>query len=484
MDLSGIREASRLIFVDELTGLYNRRFMRQYLRERLDQLARDRTPLSVIMLDLDGFKQVNDTYGHLDGDLILKRLADLIRASLPANAYAIRFAGDEFFAFLEGADAAEGVKVAEGIRERVNTERFATEKAPDGIPVRISLGVAAYPEDAPSPSELIEAADQALYRSKRAGKNCVSRAGGWALPPEVEILKRFPCPRLVGRDDALAELERPLAEGAERKNRFLLVEANRGLGKTRLLLEVMRRAAGRRLRCFFGRCLDSHRAIPYSSLTRILADCLTREPQLRDTVRTRLSAQTVKELGTLIPALGPSDGAGEGLAPEDRRSLLFHGMGDLLCQLSEQAPLLLFLDDLHFVDEASLEVFYRLLDREEGKVIVYAAAQSETLARQEGGPLPLARLFALLRQSQNFLRVGLGSLPLAHVTEMVTEILQRHTASPAFFQRLYDASEGIPLFVEETLKGLITKGLLKTTDGMWNLDAVEPATVPASLEAA
>ncbi|MEK7364879.1 MAG: diguanylate cyclase, partial [candidate division NC10 bacterium] len=268
MDLSGIREASRLIFVDELTGLYNRRFMRQYLRERLDQLTRDRTSLAVIMLDLDGFKQINDTYGHLDGDLILKRLAELILAALPANAYAIRFAGDEFFAFLEGVDAGEGVRVAEAMRERVNTERFATEKAPDGIPVRISLGVAAYPEDAPSPSELIEAADQALYRSKRAGKNCVSRAGGWMLPPEAEILKRFPCPRLVGRDDALAELERPLAEGAERKNRFLLVEANRGLGKSRLLLEVMRRAGARGLKCLFGRCLDSQRAIPYSSLTR------------------------------------------------------------------------------------------------------------------------------------------------------------------------------------------------------------------------
>src|SRR3972149_3336605 len=161
-----------------------------------------------------------------------------------------------------------------------------------------------------------------------------------------------------------------------------------------------------------------------------------------------------------------------------------HEMKDPLPPRSGQAPLLLFLDDLQFVDEASLEVLYRLLDQEEGKVIVYAAAQSEALARQEGGPLPLARLFALLRQSQNFLRVGLGSLSLTSVTEMVTEILQRHTASPAFFQRLYEASEGIPLFVEETLKGLITKGLLKTTDGMWNLDAVEPAAVPASLEAA
>src|SRR3989304_5697170 len=125
--------------------------MRQYLRERLDQLTRERASLAVIMLDLDGFKQINDTYGHLDGDLILKRLAELILASLPANAYAIRFAGDEFFAFLEGIDASEGVRVAEAIRERVNTDPFATDKAPDGIQVRISLGVAAYPEDAPSP---------------------------------------------------------------------------------------------------------------------------------------------------------------------------------------------------------------------------------------------------------------------------------------------------------------------------------------------
>src|SRR3972149_5006983 len=97
MDLSGIRGAHRLIFVDELTGLYNRRFMRQYLRERLDQLTRERTSLAVIMLDLDGFKQINDTYGHLDGDLVLKRLAELIVASLPAHAYAIRLAGGEVF---------------------------------------------------------------------------------------------------------------------------------------------------------------------------------------------------------------------------------------------------------------------------------------------------------------------------------------------------------------------------------------------------
>ncbi|MGH7262944.1 MAG: diguanylate cyclase, partial [Candidatus Rokuibacteriota bacterium] len=483
MAISGVREASRLIFVDELTGLYNRRFMRQYLRERLDQLALHRTPLAVIMLDLDGFKQINDTYGHLDGDLVLTRLAELIRAGLPANAYAIRFAGDEFFAFLEGADATEGVRVAEGIRQRVSTEPFVTEKAPSGIPVRISLGVAAYPEDAPTPSELIEAADQALYRSKRTGKNCVSRAGGWALPAEVEVFKRFPCRRLVGRDEALAELERPLSRDVQRKNRFLLVEANRGLGKTRLLLELMRRASGRGLTCLFGRCLDAERAIPYSSLTSILSDYLGRESELREAIRARLPRPTVKELGTLIPPLAAAGEAPDPLSPEDRRSLLFHGMGDLLCLLSDKAPLL-FLDDLQFADEASLEVLYRLLDRDEGRLVVYAAAQSEALGQKEGTPLPLVRLFTLLQKSPNFLRLTLGSLSLESVSQMVTEILDRHTPSPAFVQRLYEASEGIPLFVEETLKGLITKGALGASDGVWSLDAVEPAAVPASLDAA
>jgi len=484
MAISGIREASRLIFLDELTGLYNRRFMRQYLRERPAQLAQNHTPLCVIMLDLDGFKQVNDTYGHIEGDFVLKRLAQLITGALPPEAYAIRFAGDEFFAFLEGVDGAGGVSVAEGLRVRVTAEPFITPKASSGMLVRVSIGVAAFPEDATNPSELIEAADQALYRSKRMGKNCVSRAGGWMLPPEVEVLKRFPCPRLVGREAALAELEQPLGESGQKGNRFFLVEANRGLGKSRLLTELMDRGLRRGLRCYFQRCLDPHRAIPYSSLAPILAECFTREPEQLAAARARLSRPTVTELATIVPALATPDARPEEIAPEERRSLLFHGMGDLLCLLSEKSPLLLFLDDIHFVDEASLEVLYRLLDREDGRIIAYAAAQSEALAQREGAPLPLVRLFALLHQFPNFLKVNLAPLTLPEVTAMVAEILGPHTASPGFFDRLYEASTGIPLFVEETLKGLLAKGALKTTEGLWDLEAVDSAGVPASLEAA
>ncbi|MEE8224296.1 MAG: diguanylate cyclase, partial [candidate division NC10 bacterium] len=483
MAISAVREASRLIFVDELTGLYNRRFMRQYLRDRLDHFVQSRTPLCVIMFDLDGFKQVNDTYGHLEGDLVLKRLAQLIRETAPSGSYAIRFAGDEFFVFLEGVDGAGGVSVAEGIRERVAAQPFSSDKVPDGIPVQLSVGVAACPEDATSATDLIDAADQALYQSKRMGKNCVSRASRSMLPPEEEVLKRFPCPRVVGRYAELEKLDRVLVDSADRKHRFLLVEGHRGLGKSRLLAEVMQRAGTRGLRCFFGRCLESHQAIPYSSLTPMVTECLTREHGQLESVMRRLSGPTLTELGTIIPGLATADGPRESLTAEERRSLLFHGMGDLLCLLSERAPLVLFLDDIHFVDDASLEVLYRLLDRDDGGVVVYGAGRSEALTQQEAPP-PLLRLFALLRQSPNFSNVSLATLAPQDVKQMLVAILERHTPSPAFLQHLFEASGGIPLFVEETLKGLIAKGVLKAAEGNWDLDAVNLAEIPASLEAA
>lgn len=484
MAISGVREASRLIFVDELTGLYNRRFMRQYLRDRLDHFVQSRTPLCVIMFDLDGFKQVNDTYGHLEGDLILKHLAQLIRDAVPSGGYAIRFAGDEFFVFLEDVDGAGGVTLAEEIRQRIAAQPFSSEKVPGGIALQLSVGVAACPEDASRATDLIEAADQALYQSKRMGKNCVSRAGRWMAPPEEEVFNRFPCPRVVGRYAELEELERALLDSTDRKHQFLLVEGHRGLGKSRLLAEVMQRAGSRGLRCFFGRCLESHRAIPYSSLTPILAECLTREHGQLEFVMRRLSGPTLAELGTIIPGLATANGPRESLAPEERRSLLFHGMGDLLCLLSERAPLILFLDDVHFVDDASLEVLYRLLDRDDGRVIVYAAGRSDAITLQDEAPPSLLRLFDLLRGSPGFSILSLVTLSPHDVKQMVAAILERHTPSPDFLQHLYGSSGGIPLFVEETLKGLIAKGVLKATEGRWNLDTVNPSDIPASLEAA
>src|SRR3989304_1885607 len=109
--------------------------------------------------------------------------------------------------------------------------------------------------------------------------------------------------------------------------------------------------------------------------------------------------------------LAPPGGRRETLVPEERRSLLFHGVTDLLGLLSTDSPLVLFLDDLQYVDEASLEVLCRLIARADGRVLVFAAVQTEALERETSPRLPLARLGALLRLAPNFQRGALSTPP-------------------------------------------------------------------------
>jgi diguanylate cyclase (GGDEF)-like protein len=154
---------------DSLTGCYNRRSFELQLERDLHLATRMRQPLSLIMLDLDNFKHINDRAGHDAGDAALCMLADNVRAELRAVDTAARFGGDEFVIILPQANP-EGAKlVAERLRKRV-----AQMRVPEFGQVTASFGVATFPAHASSRDTLLVAADRALYTSKHAGRNCVS----------------------------------------------------------------------------------------------------------------------------------------------------------------------------------------------------------------------------------------------------------------------------------------------------------------------
>ena len=148
------------------------------------------------------------------------------------SAVAIRFAGDEFFLFLEGVDGEDGLDAAEKVRKSVAAKPFCTPKVPDGITLRVSVGVAAWPEDASTAGDLIEAADRALYASPRLGQNCVSRASSEGRSPEEELVSRLSGVDMVGRRAELQELTRPLQDPTASPHRFQLVVGEPGLGKS------------------------------------------------------------------------------------------------------------------------------------------------------------------------------------------------------------------------------------------------------------
>ena len=157
---------------DGLTGAYNKNYLLNHLNTELSFALRHKTPLSVIMFDVDKFKPVNDTYGHLAGDAILKRLAELSISTLRTDDIFARYGGEEFTIVSRGTASHEAAIIAERLRTIVERTDFIYDGT--RIPITISLGVAALPEvQAETPEDLIGQADKALYDAKNSGRNKV-----------------------------------------------------------------------------------------------------------------------------------------------------------------------------------------------------------------------------------------------------------------------------------------------------------------------
>jgi diguanylate cyclase (GGDEF)-like protein len=168
--LAANEQLARLAAQDPLTGLANRRQFRERLCQDLALYRRHTTPGALVVLDLDHFKQVNDTHGHATGDQVLMEAADRIKAALRPSDVAARVGGEEFAALLPGSDIRNAVTVAERLRAALAE---LVVFAPDGRPVRItaSIGVATWQQDDRDERDLLERADQALYAAKHAGRD-------------------------------------------------------------------------------------------------------------------------------------------------------------------------------------------------------------------------------------------------------------------------------------------------------------------------
>jgi diguanylate cyclase (GGDEF)-like protein len=165
-------ELYRLAIHDALTGLYNKRYMMDYLQRELDRSARYGRPLALILFDIDHFKAINDTMGHLAGDVTLRDLAERLRSQICKDDLLARYGGEEFAAVLTETDRATAAELAEQLRRSVEDVSFTFEGRP--FSVTISLGVASiHGDESLIPQSLIRQADECLYRAKREGRNRV-----------------------------------------------------------------------------------------------------------------------------------------------------------------------------------------------------------------------------------------------------------------------------------------------------------------------
>lgn len=158
---------------DYLTGLYNRRYFNQHMDRELAQADETQSPLSVLMIDIDRFKDLNDRFGHPTGDKIMLGTAEVISRTVPQGVIACRYGGEEFAVILPGCAVEEAAQIAEKICLAVESTEFSVD-TDEPVSVTVSIGIAEYRTACLETTELVDAADVALYYAKRLGRNCVA----------------------------------------------------------------------------------------------------------------------------------------------------------------------------------------------------------------------------------------------------------------------------------------------------------------------
>jgi len=168
------QKTSELAITDGLTGLHIHSYFMERLAEELHRAARTKSTLSLLMCDVDYFKQYNDKYGHIAGDIVLKGISQILTECSQAGDFVARYGGEEFAVFLPKQDKQTAFKVAEKIRRAIKEREFILRRQKSRV--SISIGVATFPEDGVIPEALIKEADMALYKAKQEGRNKVCSA--------------------------------------------------------------------------------------------------------------------------------------------------------------------------------------------------------------------------------------------------------------------------------------------------------------------
>ena len=167
------KQLSEKANTDEVTGLYNHRYFQERLNIEIQEAEKHNYKLALVMIDLDYFKYYNDTYGHQQGDLLLKDIGNLIMKSIRDNDIVCRYGGDEFALILQDTTISNATSIAERIRDSVDEKKFLGENNNIGGNITASVGVAIYPDNALDKDELIKKADDAMYKAKFVSKNRV-----------------------------------------------------------------------------------------------------------------------------------------------------------------------------------------------------------------------------------------------------------------------------------------------------------------------
>jgi diguanylate cyclase (GGDEF)-like protein len=483
------KDPSSLVFEDELTGLHNRRFLLNYLQHKIAWDVLEDHPVSLLMMDVDHFKKINDTFGHDMGDHALAHVARILKEVCSDADLAVRYGGDEFMILLPGRSKKAALEVSEKLISKMHQTPLPLKDGNMEIILKLSVGVAEAPGDAENSASLVRKADTALYHAKQSGRDRVADVADTATAdvfPKIAV-QSLENVKMAGREAQLEQVRDSLQKFGRQKSRFLIVEGADGMGKSAFLKEVQRNLED--LTVPLVRVYGSPQELfrPYYLASNLLVELLNRREDKGKSVLDALGPADVKNLSFVLPSIsktvpdadtGPKDQTpAEG---KKQRETIFRSVVRFINSLVECGPFIVFADDLHFADEASLHLLRALIVQD--KPPLFLCGTSSDFLDPKIEINPLQRFWQAYGKELEIEKIILTPLSEGDIAEHLEKMFPSIVRPAGFEKEIHRVTKGNPLFVSRILSKLVHNQKIVFTDQRWVIQSLDPEYLSASLD--
>lgn len=504
--------------VDDLTGLPLRGAFVVAAAQAIAHARTSQGECALLVIDVDQFKFVNDTFGHLKGDAVLVLVGELLRRTLRAGDIAARWGGDEFVALLPGAPISRARDVAERLGAAIRGHGGLSDPGAPPFTITVSIGVASFPTHGGDPEALFAAADRAMYQVKRRGRDGVAVAGGPHGAALMPALDRF-----VGRSEELRGLVRLLDEASHGHPHTVAVLGEAGVGKTTLLRQLEPEIRLRGGSMVVGRALDAVMVQPPYGPWIEIVEALERQRDLAsDTTRhPSAAADAALQTGSATPGGTPSaaslaslfaDGGASPLgmripttpaqnraipmdgsrwpelsrivpslaaqspatpAPTGSKFALLVELASYIAEAATRRPLVIVLDDMQCADAATWDALEHVVTQLENEPVLLCL----TLRMEDVTPDIHERMRRLV-SSRRIHEQALARLTRDELRRWVDTAFYGQEVEREFLAYLYRQTEGNPLLVVQTLRTLVDEGDIWWDKDRWHWHPVSELRLP------
>ena len=443
-----------LVYTDDLTGLFNRRYLKKK-QEETRRLILNKVPFSLAIVDIDRFKEINDTYGHRKGDAIIKGFANFLKDILRKTDVVIRYGGDEFVCIMPHTRRRTAEQIYWRLLDKVKKKKFS------GVEITMSAGISSFPEDGGNFDRLLEVADQALYEAKRGGRARIGLAGKKRLEIPTKVF--------IGRRREKEAL-RAVLNKKDASLHVAVIKGSVGIGKTRLAKELLNDLRGKEI--LWSDCISLHEEMSYYPIRELIKYRVQRHGEA---VFKSVPMAYKIEIGKLVPELMVKDPEGVhqiGLMVDRYR--LYESIRTFL-ELGKQ-PRTIIIDNMQWVDKETTEVLKYLL-----RSLKHVPITFLFIYRSEEMGSVLSDFTSYISREVDIKNIELKSFEKNDVREMLKAILG-DDPEDSLLKYIMLGSGGNPFYIEEIIKLLYEYQNLKLIKDKWIFNEPDDEIIPGSIE--